>query len=156
MAQAIPPGCEGPIPHLVVDGAAEAIEFYKKAFGAEEVARMPAPDGQRLMHAEITIGGNLIYLCDDFPDMGDGNARTPKALGGSPITIHRFVEDCDAAIKRAADAGATVAMPAQDMFWGDRYGKIVDPFGHEWSIATHIKDMTPEEMAKAGEQAFAQ
>src|SRR5690606_13426448 len=117
------------------------------AFGAEEVASMPSPDG-RIMHAEIRIGGNLVFLVDDFPEYCEGKSGTPKALGGTPVVLHRYVKDCDAAIKKAVDAGATVKMPAADMFWGDRYGVITDPFGHDWSIATHQKDLTPEQMMK--------
>lgn len=144
---------KGLVPHLVVDGAAKALEFYAKAFGAEETCRMPSPDG-RLMHAEMTIGDQTIFLCDDFPEYCGGKSRTPTALGGSTVTIHRYVKDCDAAIAKAEKAGATVLMPAEDMFWGDRYGSVTDPFGHTWSFATHIKDMTPEEMAEAGKAAF--
>jgi uncharacterized glyoxalase superfamily protein PhnB len=154
MAKPIPEGCEGLIPHLVVNDGAAAIDFYKKALGAEELFRMPAPDGKKLMHAEIRVGGKVIFLCDDFPEMCGGKSRTPKSLGGSPVTIHQYVKDCDAAIKKAERAGATVTMPAADMFWGDRYGTVTDPFGHAWSFATHIKDLTPAEMAKAAEAAF--
>lgn len=156
MATPIPPGREGLIPHLVCTPCAEAIEFYKKAFGAEEVGRMPAPDGKRIMHAAILIGGSPLFLVDDFPEYCEGKAQSPTALGGTPVTIHRYVEDVDAAIQRAADAGASVKMPAADMFWGDRYGVITDPFGHCWSLATHISDPTPEEMNKAMEAAFEQ
>lgn len=144
---------KGLVPHLVVDGAAKALEFYAKAFGAEETCRMPSPDG-RLMHAEMMIGDQTIFLCDDFPEYCGGKSRTPTALGGSTVTIHRYVKDCDAAIAKAEKAGATVLMPAEDMFWGDRCGSVTDPFGHTWSFATHIKDMTPEEMAEAGKAAF--
>jgi len=128
----------GLVPHLVVNGAAQAIEFYKKAFGATEITRMPAEDGKRLMHAEVRIGESTLYLCDDFPEYHGGKSRAPAADGSNPITIHQYVRDCDASIKRAADAGAKVAMPAQDMFWGDRYGQIVDPFGHTWAFATPL------------------
>jgi uncharacterized glyoxalase superfamily protein PhnB len=155
MTPKIPPGHEGLIPHLVCDPCAKAIEFYKKAFGAEEVRRAPAPDGKRIMHAEIKIGGRPLFLVDDFPEYCEGKASSPKALGGTPVTIHRFVEDCDAAIDRAVKAGATVQMPAADMFWGDRYGVVVDPFGHTWSFGTHLRDMTPDEMAAAMEAAFS-
>ena len=151
----IPEGCEGNIPHLVVQGGSKAIDFYKKAFGAEEVMRMPSPDG-RLMHGEVRIGSSLVYVCDDFPEFCGGKSRAAKALGGSPVTVHRYVTDVDAAIKRAADAGATVTMPPQDMFWGDRYGTVEDPFGHSWSFATHKKDLTPEQIAKAQQEAFQQ
>ena len=150
----IPEGFEGMIPHLVIKGASEAIEFYKKAFGAEETWRSPAPDGERLMHAEIRIGGSVVFLCDDFPEYCGGSCRDPKSLGNSSVTVHRYVEDCDEAVKRAEAAGATVTMPPQDMFWGDRYAVVSDPFGHCWSFATHVKDVTPEEMAEAAQEAF--
>jgi PhnB protein len=156
MTAPIPPGRDGLIPHLVCDPCADAIEFYKKAFGAEEVGRVPAPDGRRLMHAALLIDGRPLFLVDDFPEYCGGKSETPKALGGTPVTIHRYVADCDAAIERAAKAGATVKMPAADMFWGDRYGVVVDPFGHSWSLATHISDPTPEEMTQAMQAAFAQ
>lgn len=155
MTNPIPDGHEGIIPHLVCSPAADAIEFYKKAFGAQEVHRMPAPDGKRLMHAAITIDGKYIFLADDFAEYCGGKSRTATALGGTPVTMHRYVNDCDAVIAQAQKAGATVTMPAMDMFWGDRYGQITDPFGHSWAIATHQKDLTPEQMMKAGEEAFA-
>ena len=154
--QPIPPGHENLIPHLVCDPCSEAIEFYKKAFGAEEIHRMPAPDGRRIMHAAIRIGNSFVFLVDDFPEFCGGKSSSPKALKGTPVTIHHYVENCDAAIKRAQDAGATVMMPAADMFWGDRYGVVTDPFGHKWSFATHIKDLTPDEMQAAMKEAFAQ
>ena len=154
MTAPIPAGSEGLIPHLVCDPCADAIEFYKKAFGAEEVYRLPAPGG-RIMHASLKIGGRPLFLADDFPEYCGGKASSPKALGGTPVTIHRYVEDCDAAIKRAVDAGATLKMPAADMFWGDRYGMVVDPFGHSWSIATHVRDLTPEQMMQGMKEAFA-
>lgn len=151
----IPAGFEGLIPHLVCTDAAQAIEFYKNAFGAEEVGRVPAPDG-RVMHADILIGGQHVFLVDDFPEYCEGKSMTPKALGGTPVTIHRYVKDCDAAIDRAVKAGATLKMPPADMFWGDRYGAVTDPFGHDWSIATHVKDLTPEEMMQGMNEAFQQ
>jgi PhnB protein len=151
----IPPGHEGLIPHLVCDPCADAIEFYKKAFGAQELNRAPAPDGRRIMHAALRIGGGIIFLVDDFPEFSGGKASSPKALNGTPVTIHRYVEDCDAAIKRAADAGASVQMPPADMFWGDRYGVVTDPFGHSWSFATHVQDLTPAEMEAGMKEAFA-
>jgi uncharacterized glyoxalase superfamily protein PhnB len=153
--QPIPPGHESLIPHLVCDRCAEAIEFYKKAFGAEEVGRMPAPDG-RIMHAAIRIGTSFVFLVDDFPEFCGGKSESPTALKGSPVTIHHYVEDCDAAIQRAREAGATVVMPARDMFWGDRYGVVTDPYGHKWSFATRIKNLTPDEMRAAMKSAFAQ
>jgi PhnB protein len=152
----IPAGHEGLIPHLVCDPCADAIDFYKKAFGAEEVHRAPAPDGRRIMRAAIRIAGSFVFLVDDFPEFCDGKSSSPKALNGTPATIHQYVDDCDAAIKHAADAGATVLMPAQDMFWGDRYGVVTDPFGHKWPFATHVKDLTPAELQAAMREAFAQ
>ena len=149
MTKPIPDGQEGLIPHLVCSPAAQAIDFYKKAFGAEEVHRMPAPDGKRLMHAAIRIEGRYVFLADDFSEYCGGKSQSPQSLGGTPVTIHRYVKDCDAAMERAVKAGATVVMPASDMFWGDRYGLVKDPFGHSWSLATHIADPTPEEMQKA-------
>lgn len=155
-AQPIPPGHENLIPHLVCSPCCEAIEFYKKAFGAEEIYRMPAPDGRRIMHAQIRIGKSFVFLNDDFPEYCGGKSSTAIALKGTPVTIHHYVENCDAAIKRAADVGASVLMPATDMFWGDRYGMVSDPYGHKWSFATHQKDLTPEEMKAAMNCAFAQ
>jgi PhnB protein len=155
-SQPIPTGQDGLIPHLVCGGCADAIEFYKKAFGATEICRMSMPGDDRIMHAQIEIGGRPLYLADDFPEFCEGKPSSPKALGGTPVTIHRYVEDCDAAIKRAEDAGGTVTMPATDMFWGDRYGVVTDPFGHSWAFATHIKDLTPDEMMQGAAAMFAQ
>lgn len=154
--QPIPPGHENLIPHLVCDPCRDAIEFYKKAFNAEEIHSMPEPNGRRIMHAAMRIGTSIVFLADDFPEYCEGKSESPKALKGSPVTLHHYVTDCDAAMKQAQDAGATVAMPAMDMFWGDRYGVVVDPFGHKWSFATHQKDMTPEEMQSAMKDAFDQ
>jgi uncharacterized glyoxalase superfamily protein PhnB len=147
---------DGLIPHLVCDPAAEALEFYKKAFGAEAMGVMPSPDGKRIMHAALRVGSSTLFLVDDFPEFCDGKSESPKSLKGTPVTIHRYVPDCDAAIKRAQDAGATVCMPPMDMFWGDRYGVVVDPFGHKWSFATHIQDLTPEQMQANMKEAFSQ
>lgn len=146
----IPEGMHSVTPHLTCAGAAEAIEFYKKAFGAIEMGRMPGPGG-KLMHAQLRIGDSPIMLVDEFPEWG---GKGPKALGGTPVAIHLYVPDADAVFKTAVAAGATVKMEMADMFWGDRYGVVIDPFGHMWSIATHIKDMTPEEMAQAGKAAM--
>jgi uncharacterized glyoxalase superfamily protein PhnB len=129
-------------PHLVCDGAADAIAFYKKAFNAKESARMPGPGG-KIMHAQLTIGDSHIMLVDEFPEMGGFG---PKHYKGTPVTLHLYVPDVDAAYKQAVDAGATAKMPPADMFWGDRYGVLVDPFGHSWSLATHKRDLTPEQM----------
>jgi PhnB protein len=141
----IPEGMHTVTPHLVCAGAAEAIEFYKKAFNATEVGRMAGPQG-KLVHAMIRIAGSSVMLADEFPDWGSFG---PKALKGSPVTIHLYVEDVDAFVKRAVAAGAKITMPVDDMFWGDRYGKLEDPFGHHWSVATHTRDVTPEEMKQA-------
>jgi PhnB protein len=139
---AVPEGFHTLTAHLRVRGAAEAIDFYKRAFGAEEICRMPGP-GDTLMHAELSIGNSRFMLCDEFPDWG---ALSPKSLNGTGVTLHLYVGDVDAVFNRAVDAGATVKMAVQNAFWGDRYGQIVDPYGHEWSIATHIEDVVPEEM----------
>lgn len=129
----------GIVAHLCVKGAADAIEFYKKAFGAEELFRMPEENGDRLMHAQLQIGPSTLYLADDFPEYRGGKSNHPGSLGGTPVTLHQYVEDVDAAVKRAADAGAEVTMPPADMFWGDRYAQVRDPFGHQWSLATPLK-----------------
>jgi PhnB protein len=139
-------------PHLRVRGASEAIEFYKKAFGAEEIVRMPGPD-DKVMHAELKFGESRLMLCDEFPDWG---ALSPQSLNGTGVTIHMYVEDADAVFERAVSAGATVQMPLQNQFWGDRYGKVVDPYGHEWSIATHIEDVAPEEMETRAAAAMSE
>jgi uncharacterized glyoxalase superfamily protein PhnB len=134
-------------PHLVCAGAADAIDFYTKAFGAVEEARLPGANG-KIMHALIRIFGDPVMLVDEMPEHG---ALGPKSLKGSPVTLHLYVEDVDAAVKRAVAAGAKVTMPVDDMFWGDRYGRLEDPFGHHWSIATHKRDVSREEAQKAME-----
>jgi uncharacterized glyoxalase superfamily protein PhnB len=136
-------------PHIVVQGANEAIEFYKKAFGAVEHYRMPMPDG-KIMHAEIQIGDSCFFLNDEM--MG---AKSPQSLGGSPITIHLYVEDVDALWNQAVAAGCQVAMKLMDTFWGDRYGLLIDPFGHSWALASHIEDVSPEEMNRRAEAEMA-
>jgi PhnB protein len=141
----IPEGMHTVTPHLVCAGAASAIEFYKKAFNAVELSKLPGKDG-KLMHASIRIGDSVVMLVDDFPDWGSFD---PKALKGSPVVIHLYVEDVDAVVARAVAAGAKVTMPVADMFWGDRYGQIEDPFGHRWSVATHKREVTGEEMKQA-------
>ncbi|QVQ54632.1 VOC family protein [Spiractinospora alimapuensis] len=125
-------------PHLVVNGASGAIDFYVRAFGAEEVQRVPTEDG-RLMHAAITINGDTVMLMDDFPEARDGQRNDPQAIGGTPVLLHLEVPDVDAAWQRALDAGAKVTMPLEDQFWGERYGQLVDPFGHVWSLASPTK-----------------
>jgi PhnB protein len=146
--KAIPDDMHTVTPHLVVAGAADAIEFYKKAFGAVEEVRLPGPKG-KLMHALIRINGSAVMLVDEMPEWG---ALGPKSLKGSPVTIHLYVEDTDAFVARAVKAGAKVTMPVADMFWGDRYGKLEDPFGHHWSVGTHVRDVSPEEAMKAMQQ----
>lgn len=149
MTQPIPEGQEGLIPHLVCDPCSNAIEFYKKAFGAEEVMRAEAPGSGKIMHAAMRIDDRVLFLCDDFPEFCEGKENSPRALGGSPVTIHRYVQDCDAAVKQAEEAGATVQMPPEDMFWGDRYAVVVDPFGHNWSLATHLREVSEQELDEA-------
>jgi uncharacterized glyoxalase superfamily protein PhnB len=141
----IPDGMHSVTPHLICAGAADAIEFYKKAFGAVDLGRLPGPKG-RLMNAAIRIGDSTVMLVDEMPEWG---AFGPKSLKGSPVTIHLYVQDVDASVARAVAAGAKITMPLDDMFWGDRYCKVEDPFGHHWSIATHIRDVSPEEMQQA-------
>lgn len=143
-ARPIPEGYHTATPYLIIKDAAKAIEFYKKAFGAKEVMRMAGPDG-KVMHAEIKIGDSPIMLADEFPEMG---ARSPQSLGGSPVSIFLYVEDVDTLAEQAVAAGAEILMPVKDQFWGDRYGKLADPFGHLWDIATHKEDVTPEEIRK--------
>lgn len=144
----IPAGMPTLTPHLVCRNAAAAIDFYVRAFGAVELARLPAPDG-RLMHAMLRVGDSPLMLVDEFPEMG---CHSPQGLGGSPITLHLYVSDVDAALARAVEAGARLTLPATDMFWGDRYGRVEDPFGHQWSIATHIRDLSPAEILAASAQ----
>jgi PhnB protein len=140
-------------PHLVVRDASQAIEFYKKAFGAKEISRVPGPDGKSLMHADLKIGDSRLFLVDEFPEM---DCRGPQSIGGTPVTIHMYVEDVDTAFSKAVAAGAQVRMPLADMFWGDRYGVLVDPFGHAWSLATHKEDLTPEDIGKRAQAAFSE
>ncbi len=147
----IPEGMHTVTPHLICAGAAEAIEFYKKAFDAVELSRMLSPEGN-VMHASIRIGDSIIMLNDELPQWGTFG---PKSLKGSPVTIHLYVENADAVFAQAVKAGAKSTMPLEDMFWGDRYGKVEDPFGHQWSIGTHVRDVTPGEMQKAIEQMSA-
>ncbi|MEY2490926.1 MAG: PhnB protein [Verrucomicrobiota bacterium] len=144
----IPEGMHTVTPHLICAGAAEAIEFYKQAFGAVELSRMPGSDG-KIMHASICIGDSVMMLNEEMPEWGSFG---PEHLKGSPVTIHLYVENADAAFEQAVRAGAKVTMPLDDMFWGDRYGKVEDPFGHQWSIGTHVRDVSPDEMQKAMEK----
>jgi PhnB protein len=150
--KAVPEGFHTITPHLTVRDANRAIEFYKKAFGAEVLHVMPAPGG-KVMHAALKIGDSIVMLNDEFPE--HGGASAPPA-GGSSDALHIYIENVDAAFQRAVSAGATVKMPVMDMFWGDRYGQVLDPFGHRWSLATHTRDMSPEEMKQEQEKAFSQ
>lgn len=149
---AIPPGMHTLTPHLVCRGAADAIAFYCQAFGAVELARLPMPDG-RLMHAMIRIGDSPVMLVDEFPEQG---CRGPQAGLGSPVTLHLYVADVDSAVARAVAAGAKLTLPVADMFWGDRYGRVEDPFGHQWSIATHVRDLSADEIYAAAASGCTQ
>lgn len=144
----IPENARTVTPHLVIRGASEALAFYAKAFGAEELFRIPGPDGNGVMHGEMRIGDSLVYVVDEMPQMVK-DFPSPQTAGGSAVGIHLYVEDCDAVFARALAAGAETVMPLQDTFWGDRYGILRDPFGHRWSIATHVRDVTPDDIAKA-------
>jgi PhnB protein len=136
-------------PYLVVSNAAAAIDFYKNAFGAVELARHPAPGTDKIMHAALVINGGNVMLSDDFSSQHGGKSQTPEALGGSPVTFNLQVDDANAAWDRALAEGATVAMPLADQFWGDRYGQLTDPFGHKWSICQSIRTLSPEELEEA-------
>jgi PhnB protein len=148
--KAIPDGYHTATPYLIVSGAAEAIDFYKQAFGATELFRMAGPDG-RIGHAELKIGDSIIMLADEMREMG---YRSPRALGGSSVSLLLYVEDVDAQFERAVKAGATAQRPVANQFYGDRSGTIEDPFGHVWTISTHVEDIPPEEMARRA-KAFA-
>jgi PhnB protein len=154
MAQAtnyIPEGYHTATPYLIVNGAAKALEFYKKAFGAAEMLRMPQSDG-RIGHAEIRIGDSVIMLADEFPERG---ARSPETLGGSPVTLLLYVKDVDAQVRQAIAVGATLVRPVEDQFYGDRTGGIRDPFGHQWYLATHKEDIPTEELQQRAATAHA-
>jgi PhnB protein len=138
-------------PHLVVDNAAAAIDFYVKAFDAVELGRVPGPEG-KLVHAALQINGSTVMLNDDFPEMSGGKSMTPTALGGTPVTIHLTVTDVDVKFQQAVDAGATVVAALEDQFWGDRYGVVQDPFGHQWSLGQPVREVSMEELAEAMKQ----
>jgi PhnB protein len=150
-AKPIPEGYSTLTPYLAVEDAARAIAYYKEAFGAEERGRMGSPDG-KISHAELEIGDSLIMLSDPFPQ---SSTRPPSELSGTSASVFMYVEDVDAAVKRAVDAGASITMEVADQFWGDRFGVVTDPFGHVWSIATHTEDLTPDEIAERGKAAMA-
>jgi len=147
----IPKGYHTISPNLIVNDASRAIDFYKRAFGAEEVFRMNSPDG-KVVHAELKIGDSMLMLSDEMPG---GKCRAPLSLGGSPVNIFLYVEDVDRVFKRAVDAGGKVEMPVADMFWGDRWGSLTDPFGHSWSLATHKEDVKPDELRRRGQEEMA-
>lgn len=149
--RAVPDGYHTVTPYLTVRGADRAIDFYKRAFGVEELFRMPGPGGE-LMHAELKIGDSKVFLSDEFPDPG---AASSSPAGRPACTLHLSVEDVDAVFKRAGAAGCQVRMPLADMFWGDRYARVADPFGHEWGMATHKEDLTTEEIAQRAAAYFA-
>lgn len=142
-------------PHLTVSDAAEAIEFYKKAFGAEEVDRHAAPDGKRIMHAKLLVNGGTLLLNDDFPEYSNGQSNTPQASGGVSTVLHLQVSDADTVYNQALAAGATVRFPLADQFWGDRYGQLKDPFGHVWSIGSKKRDVSPEELQEGAKRSFS-
>jgi len=148
----IPDGYHTVTPSIVVKDAARAIEFYRKAFGAKERGVMQGPDG-KVMHAELTIGDSIIMLSDEFPEFG---AVSPQTLGGSPSGLHIYVENVDAAFDQAVRSGGQVEMPVMEQFWGDRYGRLRDPFGHKWSIATHTRDLSTDEMRRGMDEAMTQ
>jgi PhnB protein len=150
--QAIPAGHHSVTPSIMVAGAAKAIEFYKKALGAQELSRFPGPDGS-IMHAEIRIGDSPIMLGDEMPEQG---AKGPKAYGGTPVSFFLYQDNVDTAWKRAIDAGGKQIMPLADQFWGDRAGCFEDPFGHRWWLAQRIQDLSPEELKQAADQFFSQ
>ena len=148
----IPDGYHSITPTLIVKNGDAAIEFYKKGLGAEERRRMKGPDG-RVAHAELKLGDSVFMLSDEYPEM---NCHSPKSIGGSPVSMYVYVEDVDSLFDKAVSAGAKALDPVKDQFWGDRHGRLEDPFGHVWSIATHKKDLSEEEMKSAAEAAFSQ
>jgi uncharacterized glyoxalase superfamily protein PhnB len=147
----VPEGFHRLTPHLVVRNAAAMIEFYKKAFGAVEKSRAPGPDGKSIMHAQLHIGDSILFLNDEFPEMG---AFSPLSTKGTAVTLHLYVEDADKQFQQALAAGAEVVMPLADQFWGDRYGIVKDPSGHQWSIGSHMEDLTPAQMQERMAKAF--
>ena len=142
-------------PHLTVKGAAQAIDFYKKAFGAIERSRMPGPNGL-IMHASMKIGDSSFFLADEMPGMEGAGSTSPTKAGSTTVVLNLYVQDSDKLFKQAVAAGAKVTMPLADQFWGDRYGQVKDPYGHVWAIATHTEDLSPKEMEERGRQAMAQ
>ena len=150
--QAVPAGYHTVTPYLTVNDGAGALEFYKRAFGARETERMPGPGG-KLMHAELRIGDSVVMLSDEFPGMS--TCKAPKSLGGTTGSIFLYLADVDPAFRKAVEAGCKVLMPLTNMFWGDRFGKLEDPFGNQWTMATHVEDVTPDEMRRRAADAMA-
>ena len=153
MIKPIPDGFHSVTPHLIVNDVGKALDWYRKALGAEETVRMPTPDGKMVIHAEMKIGDSRIMLGPENPEW---QTKGPTTLGGTPVTIHLYVNDVDAVFQKAVAAGAKSEAPIEDTFWGDRYGKVSDPFGHRWSIATHKRDVTPDEMKREMMKMFAE
>lgn len=151
LSKPIPPGFNSLSAHLIVNDGLAAIEFYKKALGAQEVMRMMSPDGKALMHAQLKVGNSTLMLASEFPP----NCLSPKSRGGSSVCLHIYIENADALFDRAVAAGCIIRMPMSDTFWGDRYGQVEDPFGHQWAIATHQHDWTPEQIAANAKEFFA-
>lgn len=153
MPKPIPEGFATITPHLTIRNCDEAIGFYQKAFGAELIHKSPGPGG-KIMHALLRIGDSHVMMADEFPEMGDGVSKSPAALGGTTSVLNLYCSDADAWYERAVKAGATGKMPPADMFWGDRYSQVLDPFGHAWAIATHVEDVSPAEMAERQKKLF--
>jgi PhnB protein len=153
MSHKVPPGREHVIPNLIVKGVAEAITFYEKAFGAEEVMRMPGPGGKGIMHLEFKIAASLFFMADEAPTM---SCHSPHTLKGTPVSMYLYVEDVDKVFNQAVASGAKAIMPPTNLFWGDRYCKVADPFGHEWSLATHLEDVSIADMARRSKEFFQQ
>jgi len=151
MAKPIPDGFYTITPHIIVSDAAKAIEFYKKALGAQEMERFMTPDGKSVMHAQLKIGNSMLMLGNEFPP----TCLSPKSRGGTTVSLYLYLENADAAFDRAVKAGCSVKMPMTDQFWGDRYGQVEDPFGHQWSLATHKQDLTKEDIAESARKFFA-
>jgi PhnB protein len=149
----VPDGFRTITPYLTLRDGRPAIDFYKKAFGAQEVMRMPGPEGKGIMHAELRIGDSMLFLSDEFPQ---GDTQAPESLGGATASVFLYVPDVDATFNRAVEAGAKAIMPPADMFWGDRFGKLVDPFGHHWGLATHKEDVPSDEMSRRAKEAMKQ
>lgn len=149
--QAIPSGYHTVTPTIFVKGAAQAIDFYKQALGAEEISRHLTPDGSKVAHGELRIGDSVLFICDEFPEMG---ALSPQTLNGTCVSFYLYVADCDESFNRAVSAGASVVSPPTDMFWGDRTGLVTDPYGYRWNFSTHVRDVSPEELAAAAAEFF--